>query len=193
VFLALAGGGCATAESSRRAAPLAEVATTPPDTRVPSYEPTPPVLDVAAPVRLEIPAIGVSAALARLGLNPDGTMQVPSDFATAGWYTFGPKPGEDGPAVIAGHIDSRRGPAVFYRLRELAPGDEVLVERVDGSRARFVVQALARFPKTSFPTDDVFAPTTQPELRLITCDGAFDSTRRSYVDNLIAFASLAEG
>jgi hypothetical protein len=193
VLIVVVGGGCAAGEPSGTTdAPPPGIRRTPTPTYAPPYEPTPPVLAAARPARLEIPAIGVTTTLTELGLNHDGTMQVPSDFDVAGWYAFGPSPGEDGPAVIAGHIDSRRGPAVFYRLRELAPGDEILVERVDGSRSRFVVRDLARFPKTDFPTDDVFGPTTEPVLRLITCDGAFDSNRRSYVENLVAFASLQE-
>ena len=147
------------------------------------------MLDAAAPVRLEIPSIGVSTDLVALGLNPDGTMQVPTKWEEAGWYARGPRPGEDGPAVIAGHVDSTSGPAVFFRLHDLRAGDEVLVTRADHSVVRFVIDRLQQFPKASFPTAAVFGATPGPTLRLITCTGAFDETARSYLDNLVAFAS----
>jgi hypothetical protein len=145
----------------------------------------------SAPVRLEIPAIGVATRLVRLGLEPDGAMQVPGDFADAGWFTGGPSPGQEGPAVIAGHVDSRTGPAVFYRLRALRPGDPILVEQADGARLRFVVEQARSYPKAGFPTAAVFGPVPSAELRLITCTGDFDRSRGSYRDNLVVFARLA--
>jgi LPXTG-site transpeptidase (sortase) family protein len=150
-----------------------------------------PVLAAPAPVAISIPAIGLGQPLVLLGLEPDGTMEVPGDFAAVGWFRFGPRPGENGPAVIAGHIDSKTGPAAFYRLHELEAGDEVRVTREDGSVARFVVRETQSFAKRSFPTERVFGPTARPELRLITCTGAFDWSRRSYVENLVVFAALA--
>jgi sortase (surface protein transpeptidase) len=143
------------------------------------------------PVHIRIPAIGVSAAVVRLGLNRDGSLQVPGDFGVTGWFTGGPAPGETGPAVIAGHIDSRDGPAVFYRLRELRPGDEITVERTDGSSVRFAVDGVAQYPKQAFPTEAVFGPSPDPMLRLITCGGAFDRSQRSYRDNIVVTARLA--
>jgi sortase (surface protein transpeptidase) len=145
----------------------------------------------APPVRIEIPAIGVSSALVRLGLNPDGTMQVPGDYGVAGWFTGGPAPGETGPAVIAGHVDSRSGPAIFHRLGALRPGDAINVIRADRTTARFVAENVSRFPKRAFPTQAVFGPAPDPVLRLITCGGRFDRARRSYVDNVIVSAHLA--
>jgi sortase (surface protein transpeptidase) len=161
-----------------------------------AQEPTPRTAlarRAAPPVRIRIPAIGVSAAVVRLGLNRDGTLQVPTDFGVAGWFSGGPAPGETGPAVIAGHIDSRRGPAVFYRLRALQPGDRVAVERADGSTVEFAVQGAARYPKVAFPTEAVFGPSPEPLLRLITCGGTFDRSRRSYRDNVVVTARLAAG
>jgi sortase (surface protein transpeptidase) len=143
------------------------------------------------PVRIEIPAIGVSAAVIRLGLNRDGSMQVPADFGLTGWFTGGPAPGETGPAVIAGHIDSRTGPAVFYRLRELRAGDRVNVARADGTTVRFAVDSVVRYPKQAFPTEAVFGPAPEPLLRLITCGGTFDRSRDSYRDNIVITARLA--
>jgi sortase (surface protein transpeptidase) len=119
-------------------------------------------------------------------------MEVPDDFGRAGWFAEGPAPGQPGPAVIAGHVDSNTGPAVFYRLRDLRPGDQLAVTRADGSRLRFVVEVARSFPKTGFPTDAVFGPTPAAELRLVTCAGTFDRARGSYRDNLVVFARLEQ-
>ena len=146
-------------------------------------------LPLSAPVRLEILAIGVSSSLVPLGLNPDGTMQVPGDFQVAGWFTGAPQPGQLGPAVIAGHVDSTTGPAVFYRLRDLRPGDEVRVLRADHRVVRFRVDSLASYPKQALPDDAVYGATTTPALRLVTCAGTFDRSRRSYRDNLVVSAT----
>jgi sortase (surface protein transpeptidase) len=151
-------------------------------------------LPLSAPVRLEIPAIGVRSSLVRLGLNADGTMQVPGDFQVAGWFTGAPQPGQLGPAVIAGHVDSTTGPAVFYRLRDLRPGDEVWVVRADHRVVRFRVDALASYPKQALPDNAVYGATTAPALRLITCAGSFDRSRGSYRDNLVVSATrVADG
>ena len=152
------------------------------------YRPTP------APVRLQIPAIGVDTPLQRLGRAKDGTVEVPSGpgrWQEAGWYAPGPRPGDPGSAVILGHVDSTSGPAVFYRLRQLRPGDRVEVVRADGSRVRFAVERVEQYPKRRFPTDEVYYPTLSPRLRLVTCGGTFDRARRSYRDNVIAFATLS--
>jgi sortase (surface protein transpeptidase) len=141
-------------------------------------------------VRLTIPAIGVVTPLLRLGLEADRSMEVPGDFGLAGWFAEGPAPGQPGPAVIAGHVDSKTGPAVFYRLRELRPGDQLRIQRADGTRLRFVVDTTRSFPKDRFPTDAVFGPTPAAELRLVTCAGSFDRARGSYRDNLVVFARL---
>jgi sortase (surface protein transpeptidase) len=157
------------------------------DVPVRSWRRLPP----SSPVRLEIPAVGVSSPLVRLGLGPDGGMQVPGDFQRAGWFTDAAEPGQLGPAVIAGHVDSRTGPAVFYRLHELRPGDVVLVVRADRRVVRFVVESLASYPKQALPGARLYGPTTAPALRLVTCDGAFDRERRSYRDNLVVEAAIA--
>jgi Sortase domain len=153
-----------------------------------SYVRVPP----SPPVRIEIPAIGVSAPLVRLGLEADGSMQVPDGavFDRPGWFTEGPEPGQLGPAVIAGHVDSRTGPSVFYRLRDLRPGDRVLVRRADGRTLRFEVESSRQYPKADLPTRDVFGPVPWPALRLITCGGAFDRASRSYTDNIVVNTRL---
>jgi hypothetical protein len=151
-----------------------------------------PILPPSRPVRLDVPSIGVSAGdLLGLGTEPDGSLEVPKDFTRAGWWTPGPTPGQFGPAVIAGHVDSNRGPAVFYRLGELRPGADVRVTRADGSVARFTVDRVARYAKDEFPTAQVYGNTTnRAELRLITCGGDFDRRTGHYVDNVVAFAHL---
>ena len=129
--------------------------------------------------------------LSQLGLDEAGAMKAPSSFDTAGWFSLGPEPGQPGPAVIAGHVDSRDGPAVFYRLHELAPGDEVIVHRVDGTEIRFTVTGARSYPKTAFPTEAVYGPVPGSELRLITCGGEFDTSRRQYRENLVVYAVAA--
>jgi sortase (surface protein transpeptidase) len=148
---------------------------------------------VAAPQRpdgpwLEIEAIGVSAPLVSLGLNPDRSLQVPGDAATAGWWRGGPEPGERGASVIAGHVDSRSGPGVFYRLRALRPGAAIEVTTEEGTTARFVVERTERYAKDSFPTRRVYGRTRGSTLRLVTCAGSFDAARGHYRDNLVVFA-----
>ncbi|SHG93878.1 Sortase family protein [Geodermatophilus nigrescens] len=149
-----------------------------------------PPATTAVPTRVRVPAIGVDSALVDLGLDGAGALEAPADFALAGWYADGPVPGETGPAVVAGHVDSTAGPAVFFRLRELAPGDEVLVDRSDGTTARFTVTGVERHPKDAFPTEAVYGPTADAQLRLVTCGGAFDRSVRSYEDNVVVFARL---
>ena len=144
----------------------------------------------ARPVHLWIPEIAVSTPLVQLGRLPDGSLQVPKAWGTAGWYDGGPRPGQPGPAVILGHVDSKSGPAVFYRLQELQPGDIVRVGLADGRVLVFRVQRIARYPKDEFPTEAVYFPTLDRELRLITCGGTFDYAKGSYRDNIVVYATL---
>ena len=145
----------------------------------------------ALPVGLEIPRIGVRARVIRLGLNPDRSLEVPQDFAETGWWSGGPRPGDRGPAVIVGHVDSHTGPAVFFRIRELRPGDEIAVIRADGTRARFVVEGSEEYPKADFPTARVYGRTTGPTLRLVTCSGTFDQSSGHYLSNTVVYARAA--
>lgn len=144
------------------------------------------------PTELWIPRIEVRSTLIALGLNKDGTVEVPpvAEPMQAGWYSLAPTPGEVGPAVILGHVDGDRKPGVFYRLRELAPGDDVEISRMDGSVVRFVVREVDQVAKAQFPTDAVYGDTADPELRLITCGGRFNRAAHSYVDNIIVYATL---
>lgn len=139
--------------------------------------------------RLDIPAIGVSTSLTSLGLNADRSMEVPSSFSQAGWYRYSPLPGDPGPAAIAGHVDSRSGPAVFYRLKELSPGDMINVRYRDGRTVTFAVDRVEQYPKDAFPHDRVYGDTAGPELRLITCGGEFDRSQNSHRDNIVVYAS----
>jgi hypothetical protein len=141
------------------------------------------------PVALMIPAIGVRTSLIRLGRTPQGTLQVPSSTSVAGWYTASPRPGQIGSAIIAGHIDSYLGPGVFFRLRLLRPGDLVYVRGADGSLAVFRVYAERMYAKAHFPTQQVYGPEPDAELHLITCGGVFDSATRSYLSNVVVYAS----
>jgi LPXTG-site transpeptidase (sortase) family protein len=143
--------------------------------------------DGTSPTRVRIPAIEVDAPLEPLTLDGTGQLTAPVRFTDAGWYAGGTPPGEVGPAVIAGHVDSTSGPAVFFRLGQLHPGDVVEVER-GRTWVRFRVVAVERYPKERFPTDKVYGPTPDPQLRLITCGGRFDRARRSYLDNTIVYA-----
>jgi hypothetical protein len=145
---------------------------------------------VAAPVSLEIPAIGVQTTLIRLGLTSSGTMQVPPTVAVAGWYTRSPRPGATGAAVIAGHIDSETAPGVFYHLRQMHKGQLIYVRRADHSLAVFVVTAVHSYPKAAFPTSKVYGAVPNAQLRLITCGGTFDWATRHYLSNVIVFATL---
>jgi Sortase domain len=143
------------------------------------------------PIHIEIPSIRVSAAIVSLGLNADRTLEVPSDFHHAGWYVGSSTPGLPGPAVIVGHLDSRRGPAVFYRLRLLSPGSRVTVQLGGGSQRAFVVERVSEYSKARFPTQAVYGATTGPSLRLITCGGPFDASSGHYLENVVVFARAA--
>jgi len=150
----------------------------------------PPRLPPSDPVRLQIPALGVTSAVVGLGLRRNGSMEVPAGAFPVGWYVGGPTPGELGPAVIAGHVDWKGERGAFYGLRELRPGDAVVVDRADGTAAAFRVDRVERHDKSDFPTDRVYGEIGHAGLRLITCGGVFDEGAGEYRDNVIVFASL---
>ena len=152
------------------------------------------VLPEAAPVSLDIGAIGVHSRLHDLGLDENGAIEAPSGvrYDEAAWYRHSPKPGSLGPSIILGHVDSAaNGPSVFFRLAELVRGDRISVTRADGSTARFVVESIGRFSKEDFPTERVYGDLDHAGLRLITCGGAFNQTSGHYEDNVVVFARLA--
>ncbi|GAA4915052.1 sortase family protein [Actinomycetospora succinea] len=143
------------------------------------------------PTGMQIPSIGLAALqLTDLRIDYRGALQVPTDFGQVGWYTSSAVPGDPGPAVFAGHVDTRRGPAVFAQLDRLRPGDMIEVPRSDGETARFSVDSVEYFPKDTLPSDRIYGPATSQELRLLTCGGPFDERTLSYRDNVVVFASV---
>ncbi|WP_217639489.1 MULTISPECIES: class F sortase [unclassified Curtobacterium] len=142
-------------------------------------------------MRVSIPAIGVESSLEDLHRGAGGELDPPVDWDSAGWFSDGIVPGAVGPSVIAGHVDSPTSAAVFFRLDELVAGDEVHVRMSDGSTRTFTVDRSERAAKAAFPTSDVYGTTPTPQLRLITCDGTFDTATGHYTDNLIVFADLS--
>ena len=193
--LALAGAGCLVVWADRSvpadpgagARPTAAVASEA-DTADPSTDPP-----SRRPVRLRIPALDLTTRLTRLGLQADGTVEVPVDPAVAGWYRLGPAPGDRGSSVILGHVDSADGPAVFYRLSELDPGDRVRVLLDDGTTARFAVHAVTTYPNAEFPGRRVYAAAAGRQLNLVTCGGAYDAGRGGYQANVVVNARLVSG
>lgn len=182
----------------RAAAPVAAADTRAPVTVPVGPTPNPtttaaPDLPASPPTRIAVPALGVDSAVNPVGLDPDGTVQVPAPgplYDQAAWYTGSASPGQRGPAVILGHIDSAaNGPSVFYRLSSLRPLDEFTVTRADGRTLVYRVNSVRSYPKDAFPSQAVYGPTTRPEVRLITCGGAFDPRARSYVDNTVVYAN----
>ncbi|MER5863461.1 class F sortase [Kitasatospora sp. NPDC002040] len=156
--------------------------------------PTPADASVSPPVRLTIPQIGVDAPIQAGGLNPDGTVEVPpmDRPELVDWYREGPAPGQVGPAVLLGHLDTHKGPAVFARLPKLVPGDRIDIHRQDGSTVSYRVRELGQFAKAEFPTELVYGNTDTPQLRLITCGGALGGNGH-YVDNIVVLADLLPG
>jgi hypothetical protein len=187
VGLTLAVTGCAT-ESVAAPTPTT-AATGPPISVAPAVEP-PTVLPASRPVRVQIPSIGVDSELMDLGLQDDGTLEVPSTGFPAGWFTGAPTPGERGPAVLAGHVDWAGAPGVFADLRDVVVGDQITVLREDGGTAVFRVGEVGQYPKDAFPTAAVYGDVDHAALRVITCGGDFDRAAHTYVDNTVVFADL---
>ena len=146
----------------------------------------------SAPQRIVIPAIGVDATVLGTGLNPDGTVEVPtmSQLDDVGWYDGSPAPGTLGPAVLLGHVTGRGRDGAFVALTRLRPGDRIQVRRFDGSVAQFAVTGSETVAKDAFPTERVYGDTSDPELRLVTCGGSYDAEQHSYPDNVIVYARL---
>jgi hypothetical protein len=152
-----------------------------------------PSLQRSTPISVDIPAIGVRSSLLRLGLNADGSIQVPSLTTSAdeaAWYKYSATPGQIGTSVIEGHVDSYRGPAVFFRLGALQPGDTVDVTLADGVMAIFRISGVRRYLKVNFPAKTIYGMTDYAALRLITCGGTFDYATRHYLGSTVVFASL---
>jgi hypothetical protein len=152
-----------------------------------------PSLSRSVPVSVDIPAIGVTSRLLHLGLNTDGTIQVPSlvtSASEAAWYEYSATPGQIGASVIEGHVDSYHGPAVFYRLGALRPGDTIDVTLANGTTAIFRVTGVRQYVKSNFPAKAIYGATNYAALRLITCGGVFDYATGHYLSSTVVFASL---
>jgi len=161
------------------------------------FDPVPPAPQPAAAIAtattLDVPRLRIGwSSLVDLGVDDAGVLIPPTSVAVAGWYTGSAVPGEVGPTVIAGHVDSYAGPGIFYRLDTLRPGDLISVGRSDGVTVRYRVTDVTTVPKDAFPTRQVYGPTPGPELRLITCGGEFDHAARRYLRNVIVSAVYAD-
>jgi sortase (surface protein transpeptidase) len=189
----IAGGGMwvAVARSSRTAAPpldpLPRVAVVTSAIPAPKASPTTPPAVTAHPVWLAIPSIGLHTTLQIIGLDAAGSLQPPTSLTQAGWYGGSPVPGQDGPAIIAGHVDSKTGPAVFFKLKSLSPGDTITVGLSSGRTVAFRATSVQRYAKSQFPTEQVYGARPDPELRLITCGGDFAAGH--YLDNVVVYAA----
>ncbi|HEY5250258.1 MAG TPA: class F sortase [Acidimicrobiales bacterium] len=149
-----------------------------------------PVVAHSTPVSLRVPAIALSVDLSTLGLNPDGSVQVPDNDTEPGWFRLGPSPGQIGSAVILGHVDTYQGPGIFFQLRTLVAGDQLQVTLADGTTASFAVSSVVQYTKTLFPADLVYTSHGTSELNLVTCGGAFDSTTGHYLSNVVVYSSF---
>lgn len=199
VLLLLAGAGCVVAGLREHHHPLAgpvpqrpvSPARAPTSPAPPATTSTvPPVVARSVPIAVRIPAIGLSAWVTQLGLNADGTVQVPTNVKAPGWFAPGPSPGQVGSAVLLGHVDSYQGPGVFFQLRTLQPGNQITVNLADGIVATFKVTSVATYQKTQFPDQQVYGSNGSSELQLVTCGGTFDSQTGHYLSNIVVYSSF---
>ncbi|MEU2183289.1 class F sortase [Streptomyces thermolilacinus] len=185
-----AGGptGSGSGQSAGRTRPKA-----PKPSAKPSAKPPPAPLGPSPPRRIAVPAITIEAPVVRLGLEKSGQLQSPpvDNPGLTGWYKDGATPGEKGTAIMVGHRDTRKGPAVFLNLDALKPGNTVRVTREDGITAVFTVDRVSTFDKEDFPDKEVYGPAERPELRLLTCGGTFDR-KKGYEANIVVFAHLTD-
>jgi sortase (surface protein transpeptidase) len=190
--LVVALSGCSDAPSSAAPAPpsASPSASPSPASSEPAFSAVRELARAEVPARLRIPSLGVDAPVGPVGKAADGTVEVPTRWEDVGWYDAGARPGEDGPTVLLGHVDSKAGPAVFARLPQAPPGTVVELVGDGGGVTRWRVERTEQHPKTRFPTEAVYLPALQPELRLVTCGGAFDRATGHYVDNVVVSASL---
>jgi hypothetical protein len=149
-----------------------------------------PSIERSTPVSLRIPAIGLSVSLTTLGLNPDGTVQVPDNDSEPGWYRLGPSPGQPGSAVILGHVDTYQGPGIFFNLRALQASDQVEVTLTDGAVITFAVTSVVQYPKAQFPVSEVYQFRGASTLHLVTCGGVFDPESGHYLSNVVVSTSF---
>lgn len=157
----------------------------------PMFDPAQPLTE-SVPVRIRIPKIYVDTNFVPLGLQDTGEIEIPKGYTEVGWYTYGPTPGELGPAVVLGHVDSYEGPGVFMSLGQLTQGEYVYIDRADGTTALFRVTALERYNRNEFPTKDVYGDIDFSGLRLITCSGTYNHETREYDRVLVVYATLVD-
>jgi hypothetical protein len=179
---ALVATGCASASPPPGSGPVGSHSVS--VTQTPA---APPATDLTA-TTVDIPAIAVHAALDRLAIGAGGVLEKPPHWNSPGWFSGGTVPGDLGPAIIAGHVDSPTGPAVFWRLKDLKIGDLISVRRSDQTTVKFRVTRSVQYSQAQFPTAEVYGPTPDSELRLITCDGTYDHAARRYRDNRVVYA-----
>lgn len=194
-----------SAPQARSSGTIDAPSTTPSPTPSPSQRPTtadpappsaPAPLGPSVPARISIPAIGVDSVVNRIGLSSDGTLKVPQPgprLNQAAWFEKSPTPGQPGPSIIEGHVDSESGPSVFFKLGSIRPGQRILVTRSDGTRLTFVVDGVRNYLKSKFPTRLVYGAKdlSTPALRLITCS-QFDTATRHHIGNAVVFAHLSK-
>ena len=191
--LLLIGAGSLTAGLGGSDRPLARPAPSPAAIRaIVAAPPMVAALDTArsVPLTLRIPAIGLSVPLTTLGLNDDGSVQVPTGAQQPGWFKLGPTPGQIGSAVILGHVDSQQGPGVFFELRTITAGDQVDVDLTDGAVAQFTVNTVVSYSKQQFPAQRVYGSHGSSALQLVTCGGVFDNQTGSYLSNIVVYTEL---
>lgn len=181
-----------TAHTSPPGLPATTIGVPPSSIAPPPQVAAPQGLGRSAPVTISIDSIKVRASVDQIGLALDGALQEQplSRAADAAWYRLGPAPGQVGPAVIVGHVDTKHSQAVFFNLTRLRPGARVVITRADGHTVTFTVDSLGTYPKTQFPTKLVYGQTSYPALRLVTCGGPFDRVAGSYRDNIVVFAHM---
>ena len=176
--------GDGSANVTRRVTSTSASAPTPPTDRVAERKRS------SLPKFVRLPTIGATSELIELGLEVDGSLQVPEDFSVAGWYVGGVVPGEPGPAIIAGHLDSYVGPGIFSKLGLMKVGDPINVTREDGSVVQFTTTRIDQYPKKLFPSELVYGETKDAEIRLITCGGKFNRINGAYTDNIVVYGKL---
>jgi hypothetical protein len=190
--LSIIAAGCVTWGLSEHQHPLPGPVSAPPTLStvpVPTLAPV-PVVAHSTPVSLRVPAISLSVPLSLLGLNSDGSVQVPTNDIAPGWFDLGPSPGQIGSAVILGHVDTYQGPGVFFNLRTLLPGDQVQVSLADGAVTNFAVTSVVMYSKAQFPAQEVYQSHGSSALQLVTCGGTFDTQTGHYLSNIVVYTSF---
>ncbi len=191
IALLLIGTGCVAVGLQEHRHPLAGPAVSQAPAPAPKKSSvTPLTVARSVPVSLSIPTLGLTVPLITLGVNLDRSVQVPTSPQQAGWFKLGPTPGQLGSAVILGHVDSYRGPGVFFELRSLTVGDRVNVGLADGVTAEFAVTSVAMYPQEQFPAQQVYGSQGISALQLVTCGGVFDTQSRGYLSNVVVYTSL---